>query len=235
MMLDFSDCTVSNRNVENITNRIKEKSSKKINTVWLGTQKYEPIFNLQKKIHEFRINDQIRDVVLMLEHNHVYTLGKNANSDHILTNGNNIYQTDRGGDVTYHGPGQLVCYPILNLVNYNKSISWYVDILQESILSILLTYKIAAKKKNSPHTGVWVDDDKIAAIGIRLSRWTSMHGFSLNVNTDLSYYDKIIPCGIFDYGITSIFEITNQEVNIFDFAQHTSDVLTNNLTTKAIC
>tara|TARA_Y100000768_G_scaffold145338_1_gene108398 strand:- start:5434 stop:6141 length:708 start_codon:yes stop_codon:yes gene_type:complete len=235
MMLDFSDCTVSNGNVENITYKIKEKSSKKINTVWLGTQKYEPIFNLQKKIHEFRINDEIRDVVLMLEHDHVYTLGKNANSNHILSKENNVFQTDRGGDVTYHGPGQLVCYPILNLVDYNKSITWYVNILQESILSTLSTYKIIAKKKSSPHTGVWVEDNKIAAIGIRLSRWTSMHGFSLNVNTDLSYYDNIIPCGIFDYGITSISEITNEEVNVFDFAQQASDILLNNLTTKAIC
>ena len=104
-----------------------------------------------------------------------------------------IAQSDRGGDVTYHGPGQLVCYPIINLNNYNKSITWYIELIEKSIIKVLEQNKITAIKKESPLVGIWVDDEKIAAIGVRLSRWISTHGFAINVNTDLSYFDGIIP------------------------------------------
>ena len=150
MMIDLSNYDLSIDKVDDFCLKIKEESSNDVNFLWLGTQRYEPIFLLQKKIHKDRINNRIKDVILMLEHEHVYTLGKNANSNHILTSQANVVHVDRGGDVTYHGPGQLVCYPIVDLNNYNKSITWYVNVLQESILSALLHYEIDAKKKEFP-------------------------------------------------------------------------------------
>ena len=168
----------------------------------------------------------------MLEHEHVYTLGKNANQNHILPLQNkcsNIEKIDRGGDVTYHGPGQLVCYPIINLNNYNKSVSWYVRIIEECIVDVLKKHKINAIKKESPFIGVWVDDEKIAAIGIRLSRWVSMHGFAINANTDLSYFDGIIPCGIFDYGVTSMEKIIDTKTNVYLLAESVKDLFLNRI------
>ena len=233
MMIDFSSNKLSEGNIEEFYLKVKQASNKQINNIWLGVQDYSLVFDLQKKIHNDRINDNIKDVVLMLEHDHVYTLGKNADSNHILSVENEIVKSDRGGDVTYHGPGQLVCYPILDLNMYKKSITWYVNLLQESILSILSNYKIDAIKKNSPYTGVWVNDDKIAAIGIRLSKWISMHGFSVNINTDLNYYNKIIPCGIFDYGITSIEELIKKRIKVIDFANAIGEVLSDKLIERA--
>ena len=235
MMIDLSNNKISSKNIDSFYMQIKEVSNQKINNVWLGTQDYKTIFALQKKIHKDRINNNIKDVILILEHNHVYTLGKNANPNHVLSSKNQVVKVDRGGDVTYHGPGQLVCYPILNLNSYNKSITWYVNLLQDSILSALSNYNISAIKKDSPYTGVWVDDDKIAAIGIRLSRWISMHGFSVNVNTNLSYYDNIIPCGIFDYGITSVKELTNKQIDMVDFAKQISKVLSDKIINRVEC
>ena len=229
MMIDLSNSKLSIENFDSFYDRIEKKSNKEINTIWLGVQDYQPVFDLQKKIHDSRINKKIKDVILMLEHEHVYTLGKNANPNHVLSDNDKIVQADRGGDVTYHGPGQLVCYPIVDLNKYKKSITWYVNLLQESILSILSNYKIDAIKKSSPYTGVWVDDEKIAAIGIRLSKWISMHGFSININTDLDYYDNIIPCGIFDYGITSVRQLIKRKIRVFDFANEVSEVLSGKL------
>ena len=231
-MIDLSNNKLSCDNVDSMYSQINKNSDKEINTIWLGLQDYDPVFDLQKKIHINRINKKINDVILMLEHEHVYTLGKNANPDHILTEEDKTVQVDRGGDVTYHGPGQLVCYPILDLNKYSKSVTWYVNLLQDTILSILSKYKIKAIKKNSPYTGVWVDDEKIAAIGIRLSKWTSMHGFSINVNTNLSYYDNIIPCGIFEYGITSINALTSKKVDMLSFANEINRVLYKKLKSK---
>ena len=235
MMIDLSNDKLSADNIENCYFKIKKASTNKINTIWLGVQNYEPVFDLQRKIHKDRINNEIQDIILMLEHNHIYTIGKNANLNHILSDKSKVVRSDRGGDVTYHGPGQLVCYPIIDLNEYKKSITWYVNLLQESILSILSIYNIEAMKKNSPYTGVWVKDDKIAAIGIRLSRWISMHGFSVNVSTNLSYYDNIIPCGIFEYGVTSIEEIVDKKIKVFDFASKIADVLSGKLNEKVQC
>ena len=124
-----------------------------------------------------------------------------------------VYHTERGGDVTFHGPGQLVGYPILDLHHHNKSISWYMRSLEEVIINTLKLYKINAQSRRGL-TGVWVGDQKIAALGVRLSRWVSMHGFALNVNTDLTFYDGIIPCGIFEYDVTSMAEILGCQVDM---------------------
>ena len=152
----------------------------------------------------------------MVEHEPVYTFGKNADDNHLLQNYPDdvqVFHIERGGDVTFHGPGQLVGYPIIDLHNYKKSISWYMRSLEDVIIDTLDHYGIAASRKEGL-TGVWVNDEKIAALGVRISRWVTMHGFALNVNTDLHYYAGIIPCGIFEYGVTSMQKILGKEMEM---------------------
>ena len=175
---------------------------------WLGKQPYEPVWELQKKIHVNRVRGAIPDVVLLLEHNHVYTFGKNADRNHLLDSkpqNADVIQIDRGGEVTYHGPGQLVCYPIIDLHDYKMSVSWYMRQLENVVIQFLEDSGIKTIQK-AGLTGVWVNDDKICAMGVRLSKWVTMHGFALNINTDMNYFDGMIPCGIFEYGITSLNE-----------------------------
>ena len=181
------------------------QSKNKIQYFWLGQQPYQPIWNLQKQLHAKRVSGEILDIVLLLEHDHVYTLGKNADPNHLLdSNPRNaeVIQIDRGGEVTYHGPGQLVCYPIIDLHNYHMSVSWYMRMLESVIIHCMKEFGIESKKKDGL-PGVWVDDDKICAMGVRLSKWVTMHGFALNLNPDMTYFDGMIPCGIFEYGVTS--------------------------------
>ena len=180
---------------------------------WLGRQPYMPIWTLQKALHEKRTSGKISDVVLLLEHEHVYTLGKNSNTDLLLDSkphNAEVMQIDRGGQVTYHGPGQLVCYPILDLHNYRMSVSWYMRNLEGVIIRALKTLGLEASRKKEL-TGVWIGDEKISALGVRLSRWVTMHGFALNLDPDMKYFDGMIPCGIFNYGVTSLHD---QGINI---------------------
>jgi len=181
---------------------------KEIQYYWLGQQPYEPVWQLQKQIHAKRVAGEISDVVLLLEHDHVYTFGKNADKNHLLDSrpqNSEIFQIDRGGEVTYHGPGQLVCYPIIDLHDYKLSVSWYMRSLEKVIISCLKQFGLESNQKSSL-TGVWMNDDKICAMGVRLSRWVTMHGFALNVNPDMTYFDGMIPCGIFELGVTSLKE-----------------------------
>ncbi len=178
----------------------------KINVLDLGKKPYEEVWSFQKKMQAKRINNEIDDMLILVEHEPVYTLGKNAEINHLLQSRDKsveVFSIERGGDITFHGPGQLVGYPIINLSNYKKSINWYMRSLEQVTIEVLNEYGIIAKRVEGL-TGVWVDDAKIASQGVRLSRWVTMHGFSLNVHTDLSYYDGIIPCGIFDKGVTSM-------------------------------
>ena len=180
---------------------------------WLGQQPYEPVWELQKELHAKRVSGEIPDVVLLLEHDHVYTLGKNGDRNHLLDSkpkNAEVVQIDRGGEVTYHGPGQLVCYPIIDLHDYQMSVSWYMRSLENVVIQCMKEFGIETKKKDGL-PGVWVDDDKICAMGVRLSKWVTMHGFALNINPDMSYFDGMIPCGILEYGITSLYE---QEIDI---------------------
>ena len=172
----------------------------------LGLKPYKQVWNLQKTLQNKLIDGVKRDCLILVEHEPVYTLGKNADPNHLLQSRDksiNVYNIERGGDITFHGPGQLVVYPILNLAHYKKSISWYMRSLEQLIIDVLEKFEIKGNRVKG-YTGVWVGDKKIAAQGVRLSRWVTMHGFSINVNTDLSFYDGIIPCGIFDHGVTSI-------------------------------
>ena len=182
----------------------------------LGLSPFKEVWDLQKELVKKRQNGQIKDTLILAEHEPVYTLGKNANENHILQNSPRdvkTYQIERGGDVTYHGPGQLVGYPIIDLHNYNKSISCYMRSLEQLIIDTLAEFRVTAERKDGL-TGVWVGDEKIAALGVRVTRWITMHGFSLNVTPDLTYYSGIIPCGIFEYGVTSMARILTDEVTV---------------------
>ncbi|MDP7037097.1 MAG: lipoyl(octanoyl) transferase LipB [Candidatus Marinimicrobia bacterium] len=182
----------------------------------LGNSSYKHTWELQKELQLQRIENSIDDTLLLVEHEPVYTFGKNADENHLLQNypeNVKLFYTERGGDITFHGPGQIVGYPIMDLHNYKMSISWYMRSLEEVIIRSLDKFGISADRKDSL-TGVWVEEEKIAALGVRISRWVTMHGFALNVNTDLAYYDSIIPCGIFDYGITSMKHILGEKQNI---------------------
>jgi|TARA_B100001778_G_scaffold331942_1_gene337252 lipoate-protein ligase B len=175
----------------------------------LGQKPFKDVWSLQKKMQLQRINNDIGDVLILVEHDPVYTLGKNANPDHLLQSRDrsiDVFNIERGGDITFHGPGQLVGYPILDLTNYKKSVSWYMRSLEQLTIDVLNEFEISANRVDGL-TGVWVGDEKIAAQGVRLTKWITMHGFSININTDLSFYDGIIPCGIFNHGVTSMKEI----------------------------
>ena len=179
----------------------------------LGLSDFNETWELQKKLQTKRILNEIEDHIILVEHPPVYTLGKNAPEKHLLNLVKNVpvIQTDRGGNITFHGPGQLVGYPILDLNHYKRSITWYMRKLEQIIIDTLNDYGIIAGRKKSL-TGVWVKDKKIAALGVRISKWVTMHGFSININPDLEYYKSIIPCGIEDYGITSMENIMGNEV-----------------------
>ncbi len=187
----------------------------------LGNRNYQEVWDMQKILQSKRINGEIEDTLLLVEHEPVYTLGKNADENHLLQNypqDINVFHIERGGDITFHGPGQLVGYPIIDLHNYKLSISWYMHSLELTIIKTLYHFGIEGKQKEGL-TGVWVKDEKIAAFGVRVSRWVTMHGFALNVNTDLPYYDGIIPCGIFEYGVTTMQKILGYEVEMGDVKQ----------------
>ena len=181
----------------------------------IGRKSYKAVWDLQKEMQQQRIKGDIEDTLILVEHDPVYTLGKNANDDHLLQSRDqsvDVFNIERGGDITFHGPGQLVVYPILDLSNYKKSVSWYMRTLEQVLIDTLIEFKIIAQR-NDGLTGVWVGDEKIAALGVRISRWVTMHGFALNVNPDLSFYDGIIPCGIFDHGVTSMEQLLGETQN----------------------
>ena len=187
------------------------------NIIDLGISEFKDTWNLQKELQEKRILGEIEDQLILVEHPAVYTLGKNASKQHILKRkeGVPVIQTDRGGNITFHGPGQLVGYPILDLNFYKRSITWYMRELEQLMIDVLKEYGIEGSTKKGL-TGTWVKDHKIAALGVRISRWVTMHGFSLNINPDLNYYQDIIPCGIEGYGVTSMAMIMGEEVPSMD-------------------
>ena len=198
-----------------------------IQYLWLGRQSYQPVWELQKELHAKRVSGKIPDVVLSVEHEHVYTFGKNADTNNLLNSkpqNAEVVQIDRGGEVTYHGPGQFVCYPIIDLHNYKMSVSWYMRMLEDVVIDCLQYYGIESGRKEGL-TGVWVGDEKICAMGVRLSRWVSMHGFAVNINTDLDYYDGIIPCGIFDLGTTSLKELSGKDFDMKAIASEISNIM----------
>jgi lipoyl(octanoyl) transferase len=181
-----------------------------IKAINLGFTDYKIAWDLQRRLVELRIAGTVNDLLLLTEHRHVFTIGKSGDDNHLLANEEElrvteaeVYHCDRGGDITYHGPGQLVVYPILDLHCYYLDIHRYLRDLEEVIIRTLAEFGIESAR-DTALTGVWVGNDKIAAIGVKVSRWITMHGFALNVNTDLAYFDRIIPCGIFHKGVSSM-------------------------------
>ncbi len=182
----------------------------------LGQCPYKIGLEYQDNTHAKVSAQKLNDSIIFVEHEHVYTLGKNANQNNILDDypkNVEIHNIDRGGDVTYHGPGQLVGYPIININNLNMSIGKYVHTLEEILINTLATFDINAQRREKL-IGVWVGNEKIAAIGVRVQNGVTKHGFALNVNTDLSYYDGIIPCGINDCEVTSMEQLLQKNLEL---------------------
>lgn len=186
----------------------------------LGFIDYKEAWDLQYKIHSNRVAGNIKDHLLLLEHPNTYTLGKTANRSHLVGTDQflkekniSVYDIDRGGDITYHGPGQLVGYPILDLSEWYQDTHKYLRALEEVIIRVCSEFSITGKR-DPKYTGVWIEDRKIAAIGIKVSRWVTMHGFAFNINTDLSLFNGIIPCGISDKAVTSLSKETNKTIEI---------------------
>lgn len=213
----------------------------------LGLAAYDAVSELQQELFQRTIDQKIQNRrnpdsqvvtdnhLLFVEHPHVYTLGKSGDENNLLVTNEvlakkkvSFYPTNRGGDITYHGPGQLVGYPILDLDCFFTDIHKYLRLLEECIIATLADYSILAGRSKG-ETGVWLDAEgenprKICAMGIRTSRWVTMHGFALNVNTDLSFFDYIIPCGIRNKGVTSLQRELGKTVDLKEvsekFQQH---------------
>lgn len=186
----------------------------------LGITDYKEAWDLQRLIFNQVVSGESLDTFILLEHPNTYTLGKIADKKNLIgsskylgENNISVYEIDRGGDITYHGPGQIVGYPIINLENWKKDTHKYLRALEEVIILTCKNYGPDAIR-NPKYTGVWIGDKKIAAIGIKISRWVTMHGFAFNVNTDLSLYNGIVPCGIKDKEVTSLQKGLNREINI---------------------
>lgn len=194
----------------------------RIKIIDLGFLDYKNSWNYQKELQKKVLIGDCSDSIIFVEHDSVYTFGKNSDKSNLLVSKDSkikIYETERGGEITYHGPGQIVCYPILNLKNFKQSVTWYMRALEEVIIETLKLFNIKATRKDSL-TGVWVKDKKIGAQGVRMTKWVTMHGFALNVNTDLRFFNDIIPCGIKDFGVTSIEKIIGKEQDLSLVKEH---------------
>ena len=200
----------------------------------LGTVEYGKTWELQKSLLEARASDKIEDCFILLQHPPTFTYGRRYKDDNLISNrryyednGFAVYKTDRGGLATYHGAGQMVCYPILKMSNYTNDYYQYLRMLEEIIIRTLLNFGIKAER-NGKYTGVCVNGAKIGFIGVRLALGYTMHGFSLNVNNDLLPFSYITPCGIQDVRITSVQELLGESVNIEEvynkLKNHYSDV-----------
>lgn len=218
--------------------------NKKIIFKDLGVLDYKTCWDYQEKIFNETIQQKIsnrplpqesqaptKNYLLFVEHPHVYTLGKSGNEKNLLLNEQqlsdkkaNYYKINRGGDITYHGPGQLVAYPILDLDNFFTDIHKYLRLLEETIILTLKEYGIESGRSKG-ETGVWLDAEnklkarKICAMGVRCSRWVTMHGWGFNVNADLNYFDNIIPCGINDKAVTSLNKELGQDVDMMEIKE----------------
>lgn len=198
----------------------------------IGLAPYQPVWDLQRAIQQQIIKEKkdeqleqlsrqrMDDVMIFVEHPHVYTLGKNGKEEHMLRSllelqelDAEFVKTDRGGDITYHGPGQIVGYPILDLDRHFTDVAKYLRYLEEVMIRVCTDYGFAAKRMDGM-TGVWINDAKICAMGIRCSRWVTMHGFAFNVNTDLRYFNNIVPCGISNKSVTSLKRLLGMEIDI---------------------
>jgi lipoyl(octanoyl) transferase len=191
-----------------------------------GVVGYEDGIRLQHARVAARKAGAIPDTLLLLEHPPVYTLGRNANRENILFSperlrhlGAQAFETDRGGDVTFHGPGQLVGYPIFDLTQHKRDLAWYMHSLEEVFIRVAAEFEIKAGRTASAR-GVWVGNDKLVAMGVHVSRWVTSHGFAFNVNTDLRFFDWIVPCGLHGKGVTSLQKLLGRPASMDSAAEH---------------
>jgi len=199
---------------------------RRCNFVQLGRMSYEDTLELQEDIAEARRDNRIEDTLLLLEHPPVITIGRSGNPKNILASrelleneGIRLYTVDRGGDVTYHGPGQLIGYPIINLANHGKDIHLYVYGIEKSIVELLKREYAVQTEIVQGYVGVWRSTEKIAAIGVTVRSWITTHGFALNVDPDMNHFAMINPCGIRDKGVTSLSRILNRKVTVDEVAK----------------
>ncbi|MCE2742218.1 MAG: lipoyl(octanoyl) transferase LipB [Fluviicola sp.] len=215
----------------------------------LGLIDYKEAWDYQEKLFAETIDQKIqirngntelvtKNYLLFCEHPHVYTLGKSGSIDHLLLNEDqleennaNFYKINRGGDITYHGPGQLVGYPIFDLDHFFSDIHKYLRFLEQAVIDTLAEYGVIGDRMNGL-TGVWIDANtpkarKICAMGVKSSRWVTMHGIGFNINSDLSYFSNIIPCGIDDKAVTSLKQELGREIDMNELAQILKKKLAN--------
>lgn len=214
--------------------------TREFDAIWLGRRAYAPVLELQERLHAARRAHEIGDTVLFVEHDPVITHGRGAKAEHVLVPeaelaeaGVFVAHTGRGGDVTVHGPGQLVCYPIIDLAPDRADVRRYVRDLAEVMRRLVAEYGLAAGTIDK-YIGLWVDREspaywpgaelaldpvKIGAIGVKISRWVTMHGFALNLALELSLFGYIVPCGIQEHGVSSVFELTGARPVLRDAAE----------------
>ncbi len=215
---------------------------KELLVVDLGLVEYGAAWELQRRVAAARKAGVLPDVLMLCEHPHVITLGRNGNAANLRASGHvlgqmgvSFFETNRGGDITYHGPGQLVGYPILNLSEIRRDVGWYVRSLEEAMIRASAEFGVSGRRV-AGRTGVWVDvransaadegnepkettdEEKLAAIGVHISRWVTSHGFAYNVSTDLRYFDLIVPCGIAGKRATSLEKLLGRHVEIEEIA-----------------
>ncbi len=198
----------------------------KVQVIALGTMRYADALARQRDLFERVKHQETLDTLLLVEHPHVYTLGSQTDKRHLLytseqleARGIEVFEVERGGDVTYHGYGQLVAYPILNLHHFYLDVHRYLRDLEEVVIRTVKAFGVEASRKSHPnpkknYTGVWVGNEKLCAIGVKFSSWTTMHGLALNVNTDLSFFKGIVPCGISEMGVTSLEKVLGKSVQM---------------------
>ncbi len=189
-----------------------------INVIDLGRRDYKETWDIQKSLHKQRINREISDTLILVEHNPVVTIGKSGKDvnikvpiDFLKAKGIELYHIERGGDVTFHGPGQLVGYPIFDIKKGLAGIKPFIGKIEDVIITTLSDFNIAAFKREKM-IGVWTEHGKICSIGVAVKSWVSFHGFALNVNTDLRYFELINPCGFRDIKMTSMNKILGRDV-----------------------
>lgn len=212
-----------------------------IETIDWGTIEYSEAWKLQEEAFQTVINSKLNNIqyknrIYICEHPHVYTLGKSGkdsnfliSEDYLKTINASLFHIDRGGDITYHGPGQIVCYPIINLQDFNLGVREYVELLEEAVILTCKEFGVETERFEGA-TGVWIEPKtsrarKICAIGVKCSRYVTMHGLAFNVNTDLSYFRHINPCGFIDKGVTSLSKELNQTIDISSVKQRLNENL----------
>jgi lipoyl(octanoyl) transferase len=209
--------------------------SQRVRACWLGSTRYREAWDLQAEIVSAIRDERAPDTLLLLEHPHAFTMGKAASADHLLWDEGErsrrdveVIWSDRGGEATYHGPGQLVGYPILDLAHFDLTIPAYLQKLEQSLIDYLRELGIDSEPGEPGLTGVWSKGEKVAAIGIKLNRSVVSHGFALNLTTNLEYFDGIVPCGHAEKRPTSVEALTGLRVSTEtaarDYAKHFADV-----------